>query len=155
MSFLHNVSVHPFCLQKSACLSISLTLYCTVHHIPQFRAFESHIYSSVPFYVKTFTHFPFLNNKKAFMTFHRIPSKFLPYDENFLWGFHHCTQLYPHTANEGPVRIQHKCLIPINVFLKMKLCSLLISKREFLCSVSQFQHSYICERFIYFQDRSV
>ncbi len=37
----------------------------------------------------------------------------------------------------------------------MKLCSLLTSKTEFYCAVSQFLHSYICERFIYFQDRSV
>jgi hypothetical protein len=29
-----------------------------------------------------------------------------------------------------------------------------ISKTELLCSVSQFLHSYICERFIYFQDWS-
>ncbi len=29
-----------------------------------------------------------------------------------------------------------------------------ISKTELECSVSQFQHSCICERFIYFQDRS-
>jgi hypothetical protein len=36
-------------------------------------------------------------------------------------------QLVYHTANEGPVRIQYKCL------------------------VSQFLNSYICERFIYFQ----
>jgi hypothetical protein len=29
-----------------------------------------------------------------------------------------------YTANEGPVRIQYKCLVPINVFPEMKLCSL-------------------------------
>jgi hypothetical protein len=33
------------------------------------------------------------------------------------------------------------------------LCSLLISKTEW--SVPQFLHSYICERFIFFKDRSV
>ncbi len=33
-------------------------------------------------------------------------------------------------ANEGPVRIQYKCLVPIKVFQEMKLCSLLISKTE-------------------------
>jgi hypothetical protein len=60
-----------------------------------------------------------------------------------------------HTANEEPVRIQYKCLVPIYVLLEMKLCSLVISKTELLCSLSQFLHSYICERFIYFQDRSV
>jgi hypothetical protein len=29
-----------------------------------------------------------------------------------------------------------------------------ISKTELQCSVFQFLHSYICEKFIYFQDRS-
>jgi hypothetical protein len=43
-------------------------------------------------------------------------------------------------ANEGPVRIQYKCLIPIYVFPEMKNWYL----------SSQFLHSYICERFIYF-----
>jgi hypothetical protein len=36
------------------------------------------------------------------------------------------------TANEGPVRIQYKCLVPIYVFPETKLCSLFISKTEFL-----------------------
>ncbi len=31
---------------------------------------------------------------------------------------------------------------------------IVISKTELLCSVSQFLHSYICDRFIYIQDRS-
>ncbi len=35
-----------------------------------------------------------------------------------------------YTANEGPVRMQCKCLVPIYVFPEMKLCSLLISKTE-------------------------
>ncbi len=35
-----------------------------------------------------------------------------------------------HTANEGPVRIQYKCLVPIYVFPEMKLCNLLISKMQ-------------------------
>ncbi len=36
------------------------------------------------------------------------------------------------TANEGPVRIQYKCLVPIYpyVFPGMKLCGLVISKTE-------------------------
>ncbi len=59
------------------------------------------------------------------------------------------------TANEGLVRIRYKCLVPIYVFPEGKLCSLVTSKTEFWCSVSQFLHTYICERFIYFQDRSV
>jgi hypothetical protein len=36
----------------------------------------------------------------------------------------------PYTANEGPVRIQYQCLVPIYVFPEMKLCSLVISKTE-------------------------
>jgi hypothetical protein len=39
----------------------------------------------------------------------------------------------PQTANEGPVRIQCKCLVPIYVFLEMKLRSahgLVISNTE-------------------------
>jgi hypothetical protein len=35
-----------------------------------------------------------------------------------------------YTANEGPVRIQYKCLVPIYVFQEMKLQSLGISKTE-------------------------
>ncbi len=50
------------------------------------------------------------------------------------------------TANEGLVRIQYKCLVPIYVFPEMKLCSLVISKTELWYSVSQFPHSCICER---------
>jgi hypothetical protein len=34
------------------------------------------------------------------------------------------------TANEGQVRIQYKCLVPIYVFPLMNLCSLVISKTE-------------------------
>ncbi len=37
---------------------------------------------------------------------------------------------YHRTANEGRVRIQYKCLVPIYVFPEMKLCSILISKTE-------------------------
>jgi len=62
---------------------------------------------------------------------------------------------YCYTANEEPVRIQYKCLGPIYVFREMKLCSLVFSKTELYCSVTQFRHSYICERFMYFQDRPV
>ncbi len=35
-----------------------------------------------------------------------------------------------YTANEGPVRIQYKCLVPIYVFPEMKLRSVVISKTE-------------------------
>jgi hypothetical protein len=34
------------------------------------------------------------------------------------------------TANEGPVRILHKCLVPIYVFPEMNLPSVVISKTE-------------------------
>ncbi len=50
------------------------------------------------------------------------------------------------------VRIQYKCLVPIDVFPEMKLQGLVISKTELYCSVSQFPHSCICEQFIYSQD---
>ncbi len=60
-----------------------------------------------------------------------------------------------YTANEGPVRIQYKFLVPTYVFLEMKLCCLLISKTDLWCSVYQFLHSSICESFKYFQERSV
>ncbi len=45
------------------------------------------------------------------------------------------------TANEGLVRIQYKCQVPIYVFPDMKLRGLVISKAELQCSVSQFPHS--------------
>jgi hypothetical protein len=86
------------------------------------------------------------------VTFHQIPSKFLPYDDS---GVFISVPCYTPTLQMKAGENQYKCLIPIYVFPEMKLCSLLISKREFLCSVSQFQHSYVFERFIYFQDRSV
>ncbi len=35
-----------------------------------------------------------------------------------------------HSANEEPVRIQYKCLVPICVFPEMKLCGRFISKTE-------------------------
>jgi hypothetical protein len=35
-----------------------------------------------------------------------------------------------YTANEGPVRIQYKCLVPIYVFPEMKLHGLVIYKTE-------------------------
>ncbi len=53
------------------------------------------------------------------------------------------------TANEGPVRIQYKCLDPIYVYTEMKLCNLLISKTEFMFCLP------IPMRFISFQDGPV
>jgi hypothetical protein len=49
-----------------------------------------------------------------------------------------CTYMSPqsqtesHTVNEGPVRIQYKCLVLIYVFPEMKLCGLVISKTELM-----------------------
>ncbi len=45
-------------------------------------------------------------------------------------GLFHEMVWYVYTANEGPVRIQNKCLDLIYEFPEMKLCSLLISKTE-------------------------
>ncbi len=47
-----------------------------------------------------------------------------------------------------------KCLVPIYISPEMKLPSLVISRTELQCSVSQFPHSCICEGFIYSQRRS-
>jgi hypothetical protein len=49
---------------------------------------------------------------------------------SFAWVVYLC-----YTANEGPVRIQYKCLVPIYAFPEMKLRGLAISKTELLCSV--------------------
>ncbi len=46
-----------------------------------------------------------------------------------------------YNANEGPVRIQYKCLVLIYAFPEIKLHGLVISKTELQCSVSQFPHS--------------
>ncbi len=35
-----------------------------------------------------------------------------------------------YTANEGPVTIQYKCLVPIYVFPEIKLCSFLIFPKQ-------------------------
>jgi hypothetical protein len=40
--------------------------------------------------------------------------------------------LEPHTANEGPVKIQYYCLIQIYLFPEKKLLDLIISKTELL-----------------------
>ncbi len=60
----------------------------------------------------------------------------------------------PHTANEGLVRIQPNCLVPVYIFPEMKLPGLVISKKELLCSVIQFPHSCVCEQFLYSHDWS-
>ena len=61
------------------------------------------------------------------------------------------TQKIWYTANEGPVRIQYKCLIPIYVFPEMKL---LFPKQNYnVLSPSSYTHRH-GERFLCFQDRS-
>ncbi len=51
-----------------------------------------------------------------------------------------------HTANEGPVRIQYKCLVPIYVFTEMKL---LFPKKELLClSPSSYTHISVRDLYI-------
>ncbi len=55
------------------------------------------------------------------------------------------------TANEEPVKILYKCLVPIYVFPEMNL---LFPKQDYNVLSPQFLHSYICEKCIYFQDGS-
>jgi hypothetical protein len=65
-----------------------------------------------------------------------------------------CTQVETwasYTANEGPVRIRYKCLVPIYVFPEMKL---LFPKQNCNVLSPKFIHSYIYKRFIYFRDLS-
>ncbi len=50
------------------------------------------------------------------------------------------------------MKIQYKCLVPIEVFPEIKLRGLVISKTEY--NIFQFSHSCICERFIYPHDWS-
>jgi hypothetical protein len=57
-----------------------------------------------------------------------------------------------HTANKGQVRIQ--CLVPIYVFRNETVQPPYFQNR-IITFCPQFLHSNICERFIYFQDRSV
>ncbi len=59
--------------------------------------------------------------------------------EHHFWGFPQVilswSQSVPNnTANEGPMRIQYKCLVPICI-PEMKLCILVFSKTELKCSV--------------------
>ncbi len=57
-----------------------------------------------------------------------------------------------HTANEGPVRIQYKCLVPIYVFPEMKL---LPKKQNYkVLSPSSYTHISVRNLYMYFQDRS-
>jgi hypothetical protein len=54
-----------------------------------------------------------------------------------------------HTANEGPVRIQYKCLVPIYVFPEMKLHGRAISKTELYVLSHNFHiHVSACDLYI-------
>ncbi len=54
-----------------------------------------------------------------------------------------------YSANEGPVRIQYKCLVPIYVFPEMKLCSLLIPKKElYVRSPNSYTHLSVRDLYI-------
>ncbi len=55
------------------------------------------------------------------------------------------------TANEGPVRIQYKCLVPIYVFPGMKLYVLVISKKElqyYVLSPNFHIHVFVSDLYI-------
>jgi hypothetical protein len=57
-----------------------------------------------------------------------------------------------HTANQGSVRIQYKCLVPIYVFPEMKL---LVPKQNYnVLSSSFYTPIYVRDLYVYFQDRS-
>ena len=58
------------------------------------------------------------------------------------------TKTLRHTANEGPVRIQYKCLVPIYVFPEMKL---LFPKQNYnVLSPSSYTHiQYLWEIYIF------
>jgi hypothetical protein len=67
------------------------------------------------------------------------------------WTVYTIQPVTARTANEGPVKIHYKCLVPIYDSSRNET---VISKTELECSVSQFLHSDICERFIDFKDQS-
>jgi membrane protein required for beta-lactamase induction len=57
--------------------------------------------------------------------------------------------LEPHTANEGPVKIQYYCLIQIYVFPEKKLLDLIISKLLYnVLSPYLHIHVSVCEQFM-------
>jgi hypothetical protein len=53
--------------------------------------------------------------------------KSLSHDNDMFWNN---IEGLPFTANEGPVRIQYKCLVPIYVFPEMNLRGRIISRTE-------------------------
>jgi hypothetical protein len=57
-----------------------------------------------------------------------------------------------HTANEWPVRIQYKCLVPNYVLPEIKL--LFLKQNYNVLPTSSYTHIFICDKFIFFQDQS-
>ncbi len=54
-----------------------------------------------------------------------------------------------HTANEGPMRIQYKCLVPIYVFPEMKLRGLLFPKQNYnVLSGNFYIHAFVSDLYI-------
>jgi hypothetical protein len=54
-----------------------------------------------------------------------------------------------HTANEGLVRIQYKCLVPIYVCPEMKLCGPIISKQNYNVLFPNFHiHVFVSDLYI-------
>jgi hypothetical protein len=74
------------------------------------------------------------------------------------WGFFkYCVGItakttYTYVNLTIPLVANCKCLVPIYVFPEMKLCALLFPKQNVL-SPNFHNHLYICEWFIYSQDR--
>ncbi len=58
-----------------------------------------------------------------------------------------------HTANEGPVRIQYKCLVPSYYCMYSQTLNCYFKNRLIMFCLPVL-HSHICERFLYFQNRS-
>jgi hypothetical protein len=63
-----------------------------------------------------------------------------------LWG--------PYTANEGPERIQYKCLVLICVFPENETAGTHYFQNRIIMFCPTIPHSCICRQFMYSQDRS-
>ena len=106
----------------------------------------------------SYSAYPFQSNLKymrwAKLKTHKIRLKGF-FCEKFIANIYYCSwrskwrTKWSANANEVPLRIQYKCLVPIYVFPEKKL---LFPKQNY--NVSQFLHLYICKRFIHFQDWS-
>ena len=64
----------------------------------------------------------------------------------YISGMCNCACQLLYTANEGPVRIQYKCLVPIRVFPEMKL---LFPKQNYnVLSPSSYTHISVRDLYI-------